>query len=254
MNPNGKFSFLIAEDEPRIRKNLIKKICLHDSRFFLLHEVINGEQALECIKKEQPDILFSDIRMPVMDGLKLIEEVYYNFPDILIIIISGYNDFNYAQKAIQFGVLDYLLKPVENNNLAKTLEKITLRLESQKQEMDTETFTSHLAQETLASAVADYIREHYTEDISISSLAGKFYVNPTYMTRIFKKIMNKTPTRFILDLRINLAKKIIKTQPELELKEIAYMTGYTDQGYFSRIFKKTTGLSPSEYKEGFSSL
>ena len=249
MNPKGKFSFLIAEDEPRIRKNLIKKICRHDSRFFLLDEVINGEEALVCIKKEQPDILFSDIRMPVMDGLKLIEEVYYNFPDILIVIISGYNDFNYAQKAIHFGVLDYLLKPVENDNLAKTLGKIVLRLESQHQEMESETFSNHLAQETLAEALADFIKEHYTEEISISSLAGKFYVNPTYMTRVFKKIMNKTPTRFILDLRINMAKKIIKTQPELELKEIAYMTGYTDQGYFSRIFKKTTGLSPSEYKE-----
>jgi len=249
MNQQGTFSFLIAEDEPRIRKNLIKKITAFDPRFYLLNEAKNGSEALDFIEKEQPDILFTDIRMPVTDGLKLIEEVYYNYPDVLTVIISGYDDFSYAQKAIRFEVLGYLLKPVENDNLKGTLGKITARLEDRKESLESEAYPSGLAQEELAAGVADYIKAGYKGEISIVELAEKFHVNPTYMTRVFKSVFNKTPTKYILELRISQAKKIMREQPELEMKEISYKLGYNDQGYFSRIFKKITGLSPSEYKE-----
>ncbi|NQT59743.1 MAG: response regulator [Bacteroidetes bacterium] len=251
MNPNGNFTFIIAEDEARIRKNLIKKIVSHEPKFVLTAEVFNGEKALQEIEKNQPDVLFTDIRMPVIDGIKLIEEVYYHYPDIIIVIISGYEDFSYAKKAIQFGVMDYLLKPVDDKELANTLWKITVRLEEQHQQLvlDTNTYSSNFAQENLAQSVVEYIREHYTEELSIQSLADRFHVNPTYMTRVIKKSIGKTPTKCIVDLRIQQAKYLIKSLPDMEIKEVAYKVGYIDQGYFSRIFKKITGQSPSEFKE-----
>ena len=251
MNHNGNFTFILAEDEPRIRKNLVKKIVYNDPRFVLLKEVFNGEEALQAIRENQPDVLFTDIRMPVIDGIKLIEEVYYHSPDIMVVIISGYEDFYYAKKAIQFGVLDYLLKPVDDAELAKTLWKISGRLEKQHHqlEIDTNTYSSNFAQEALADGVIEYIRGHYTEELSIQSLADRFHVNPTYMTRVIKKSIGKTPTKCIVDLRIQQAKSLIRALPNLEIKEIAYKVGYQDQGYFSRIFKKLTGLSPSEFKE-----
>ncbi len=251
MNPNGNFTFIIAEDEARIRKNLIKKIISHDQRFVLTAEVFNGEKALQAIKENQPDVLFTDIRMPVVDGIKLIEEVYYHYPDIIIVIISGYEDFTYAKKAIQFGVMDYLLKPTDDEELAKTLWKITVRLEVQYDQLakDNNMYSSNFAQETLAQGVVEYLRKHYTEDFSIQSLADQFHVNPTYMTRVVKKSIGKTPTKCIVDLRIQQAKSLIRSLPNLEIKEIAYKVGYQDQGYFSRIFKKLTGLNPSEFKE-----
>lgn len=251
MNPRENYSFVIAEDEPRIRKNLVKKILEHDKRFRLTGEVMNGVQALDLMAVEQPDVLFTDIRMPVMDGLKLIEEVYYNFPDVLIVVISGYDDFRYAQKGIQFGVLEYILKPVEVEKLKQTLEKLAGRLEARYNQWEANgtIYSGSPAQESLAIMAADYIRDHFTQDLSVFSLAERFHTNPTYLTRIFKKYLEKTPTRFILELRIRQAKKLMKTLPDMEVKEISYQVGYTDQGYFSRIFKKTTGESPSEYRE-----
>ncbi|MCF7942941.1 MAG: response regulator [Spirochaetia bacterium] len=248
-----KYTYIIAEDEERIRKNLIKKINAHDERFMLLDEAFNGEQALAGIHRKQPDILFTDIRMPGMDGLKLIENIYYQYPDICIVIISGYEDFSYAQRAIQFGVFDYLLKPVKIGELAGTLVKLAVHIAKKHSEMkdNAAVYSSNLSGKALAQGVMEYLRSHYTEDISIQSLAGQFYVNPTYMTRIVKEYSGKTPTRFITDLRIQQAKHLIISAEKLEIKEIAYASGYSDQGYFTRVFKKATGKSPSDYRADY---
>lgn len=251
VNSTPTITYIIAEDEDRIRKHLIRKIQTHDERFMLLDEVFNGDQALASIDREQPDVLFTDIRMPGMDGIRLIEEVYYHYPDILIVIISGYEDFSYARKAIQFGVVDYVLKPVKDHELKSTLVKLSSAIAKDKHQLEenVSTFSSSLAQEDLAQAVMEYLRNHYTEEVSIQTIAEHFHVNPTYMTRIMKKYGGKTPTRYIVDLRIQQAKNLILRSAELEIKEIAFSVGYSDQGYFSRIFKKSTGLSPSEYRE-----
>jgi len=225
------------------------KITGFDDRFHLLGEVQNGLEALEAIGRRQPDFLFTDLRMPVMDGLKLLEEVYYNYPDIITVIISGYEDFSYAQKAISLEALGYLLKPVEPANLEIVLRKGMDRLERARLNCSYDSSVGKYAQETLASGVAEFIKANYQGEISINSLAEKFHVNPTYLTRIFKGEFAKTPTKYLLELRITKAKKLMQQQPDLEMKEISYLVGYADQGYFSRIFKKIVGVSPSEFKE-----
>jgi len=251
MNLTESFSFMIAEDESRIRKNLIRKILEQDGRFRLAGEGSNGEEVLAMMDREPPDVLFTDIRMPVMDGLRLIEETYFRFPEVMLVIISGYNDFEYARKGIQFGVLDYLLKPLEPAHLKVLLEKLAARLETRYELREGECGSgcTGLAQEGLALAAADYIREHYVQDLSVFSLAERFHANPTYLTRIFKQYLEKTPTRFIADLRLGQARHLMKTRPDMGIKEISWAVGYADQGYFSRIFRKTTGESPSEYKD-----
>lgn len=251
MKQKTVFNFMIVEDEQRIHEHLIKKITTLDPRFQLCNAAFNGKQALELLAEKQPDVVFTDIRMPVLDGLQLAEELYYHYPEIITVIISGYDDFAYAKTAISFDVIDYLLKPVNDKELSFTLAKIANKLLQQTEQLteDLHTYTNNMAQKDLATSVASYLREHYRQNISIGTLAEKFHVNPTYMTRMFKQYVGKTPTRFIVDLRINHAKKLILEIDNVELKEIAYQVGYLDQGYFSRIFKKTTGLSPSEFKQ-----
>ncbi|GEM01399.1 Two-component response regulator, YesN/AraC family, consists of REC and AraC-type DNA-binding domains [Halolactibacillus halophilus] len=114
---------LVVEDEPMIRQGIVAAIKQMDE-----HDVFgasNGQVALNIMDKEAPDILITDIRMPVMDGFELIQETCKNFPKTKMIILSGYQDFQYAQKAIQFGVKEYLTKPVGFPDLVRSLNKVT---------------------------------------------------------------------------------------------------------------------------------
>lgn len=114
---------LVVEDEQMIRQGIalaIKQMSKYD-----VSDAPNGQVALDMMNKEAPDILITDIRMPVMDGFELIQETCRTFPKVKMIILSGYQDFQYAQKAIQFGVKEYLTKPVGFPDLVRSLSKVT---------------------------------------------------------------------------------------------------------------------------------
>lgn len=118
------YRMLVVDDEPVIRKGLVKIIEQSKVEFACIQSVENGVRALELIREEQPHFLFTDIRMPKMDGLVLCEKVSELFPEIQIVVVSGYSDFKYAQKALTYGVKDYLLKPITKNNVHDTLRKL----------------------------------------------------------------------------------------------------------------------------------
>lgn len=122
------YRILIVDDEPMIRKGLIKIIEQSGIVFTSIRSAENGVHALEQIKMEQPHFLFTDIRMPKMDGLKLCEQVSELFPEIQIVVVSGYSDFKYAQKSLSYGVIDYLLKPITKNNVHELLLKLEKNL------------------------------------------------------------------------------------------------------------------------------
>ncbi len=248
---NQPFKVVIAEDEHRIREHLEKKIPETNRRFIIAGAAANGKTALELVKKTLPDLLVTDIKMPVMDGLELIEELYLSYPELPVIILSGYDDFNYARKAIHFGVRDYILKPASKKELSEVLGKLEILLDRNRNfSAGSEIgYDSSAAATELCGKLAEYLKSHYTREILISDLAGTFNLNPTYMSRIFKQQTGRTPTRYLTELRINKAKKILSENPELEIKEISSRIGFQDQGYFSRLFKKETGISPIDYKK-----
>ena len=100
-----------VEDEYMVRKNVQKSVIWADAPFVLTGLACNGEEALAMLEQEQADILVTDIKMPFMDGLALASTVRQRWPAMRIIILSGYDDFSYAQRAIQLGVSEYLIKP-----------------------------------------------------------------------------------------------------------------------------------------------
>jgi len=244
------YSIVIAEDEHRIRENIAKKIPAANPRFEVARTAANGEDALEIIENRCPDLLITDIKMPVMDGLELIEELYLSMPELPVIILSGYDDFNYAKRAIHFGVREYILKPVSMRELKDALERLEILLDKSLAYLPESTgcYDPSTAANDLCGNIIEFMRARYKDDISISDMAETFRLNPTYMSRIFKRQTGTTPTRFLTELRINHAKKMISDNPDLEIKEIASALGFVDQGYFSRLFKKETGMSPGSYR------
>ncbi|HEX3048334.1 MAG TPA: helix-turn-helix domain-containing protein, partial [Bacillota bacterium] len=193
----------------------------------------------------------TDIRMPVMDGLELLETVSIYYPYLKMVIISGYSEFEYAKQAIKYGVKDYLLKPLETEELRVALEKIRITIQSETsyfcQKITTDKNNS--STEEIVKTVAQFIKENYTQEINLNSLAKSFNFNASYLSKLFKKYRDETPVKYLLTLRINQAKHLLLSEPDLDIKKIGELVGYPDQFYFSRIFKHIAGKSPSEFRE-----
>ena len=115
---------MVVEDEPPILRVITKFIASFGETFKVTATAINGQKALEILKNEPVDVVFTDIKMPVMNGLKLTQHIRENYADMIIVIISGFQDFEYARTALKFQVYDYLLKPIAEKNIHEVLDKI----------------------------------------------------------------------------------------------------------------------------------
>jgi len=245
-----KYTIVVAEDEEILLNNLIGKIEKFCPDFEVIGKAQTGEQALALFMEESPDILITDIKMPVMDGLELIEKARDFYPFMKTVITSGYSDFEYAKKAISLKVSDYLLKPVDTDELKEVLNKLKNEYNMEKNDYE-EVFnltTSSLTPSQIADLLHDFITKNYASDINLNMIANSMNYSSSYLTRIFCQYYSCTPSKYLLNLRISTAQKYLRLNPELSVRQIGEMVGYQDQGYFSRIFKKIAGLSPLDYR------
>lgn len=244
---------MLIEDEPptlRTLKILLEKM---SSEYKVVITASDGEQAVNILKETPIDLVFTDIKMPIKDGFYVLEYLTKYSPNTLCVILSGYGEFEYAQKALSYNVVDYLLKPVSPKNLASVMTKIEKRLNAKQ----TSTFRENLSQENISTVSTDqmmqdlehYLESHMNESISHQSLADKYGFSAAYISKLFKKYRGITPTEYLTQLRIEKAKLLLETEPTMLTKNIASLTGFTDPYYFSKIFKKTVGMTPKEYKQ-----
>lgn len=247
-----KYTIVVAEDEELLLNNLIQKIHRADEDFEVVGKAQTGSQAYELIEQLSPDVVVTDIRMPVMDGIALLTKVREQFPLTKFIITSGFSDFDYARSAINLKVSDYLLKPVDPDELKTVLQKIKKEFQITKSSYD-EVFnpgTTRMTPAQIAALLKDFLVENYAQDINLNLIANNLNYSPSYLTKIFCQIYDCTPSKYIISLRMSQAQKMLQHNPELSIRQIGEITGYHDQGYFSRIFKKHTGKSPIEYRGG----
>ncbi len=243
------YKYVVVEDESLIRKNLIKKISSLNLPFELVGEASNGMDARLLIEKTFPDLVLTDIRMPQYDGLELAEYLHQNFPHIKVIILSGYDDFSYAQSAIKFQVKDYLLKPITLEALSESLHKVLISITSENEHLDTLVGdNNYLNQKDIYELLSKYLQENYSHDISFSDLASQFGFTLEYLGKIFKKYSGETLSKYLTKLRMNEAKRLLLNNPELEIQKVGELVGYKDGFYFSRAFKSYTGIQPSEFR------
>lgn len=241
------FNVLIVDDEHLIRQSLKRKIEGSASSFLVTEECGDGQQALDILKDKDIHVVFTDIRMPVMDGLTLVGHIHDRYPDILTVILTGYADFSYAQTAVREGVFDYLLKPVDTENLTDVLERMEVTLQKKYGLMEESSISKRSAKESVDFAV-HYMREHYMDDIDLGALADKMGFTSAYLTKLFNKYLNESPLKYLTAIRINEAKRILLTTDE-PVARVGEMVGYPDQFYFSRTFRKYTGKNPSAYRK-----
>lgn len=242
---NNTFRVIVAEDEKLIAANIAKNISTCDPSFKVLAVCYDGLSALKAIEQYNPHALFTDIKMPLMDGLSLIENVHNNNPNVRCVLISGYNEFEYAKTAIQFKAFDYLLKPLNKFELSKTLRKIKDELLSEQSQLNSERET---ATEDIVKSIIQFLQKNYASEINFSQIASDYNFSASYLTKIFREHTGTSPIKYLIEYRIKIAKSLLK-DTNLTVKEIAEKTGFVDQFYFSKCFKNYCGITPSQYKD-----
>ena len=241
---------MIVDDELIVRRGIALGVEWQQMDCVIIGESSNGEEGLALALELKPDLIITDIRMPKMDGLTMLAELRQQGNDARVIVLTAYDEFPFAQKALRLGAVDYLLKPFRNRDLAVAVSRILQQeptsdmLTPQSLLPDTSMATSKYVVEAI-----HYIVAHYGDnDIGITTIAGHLCVSEGHLSHVFKKEINRTVTGYLTQYRIHAAMKALG-DCRMKVYEVASKVGYRDVNYFSSIFKKYTGLSPSEYQE-----
>ncbi|NLX77339.1 MAG: response regulator [Clostridiaceae bacterium] len=239
---------VIADDELIIRQGLMS-INWSEYGVKVLGIASNGNEALSMIISKQPQVLITDIRMPGMDGLKLIEAAKEQVPEIQSILLTGYEDFSYAKTAISLGAVDYILKPSDPDEIIEAVLKAKRKLGEITRLKDLNNpCRAPKIKNKVVRDLLEYIENHYSEDISLFTAAEYVHMNHIYISRLFKKEMGETFLETLTKYRLKKACELL-SDFDYKIYEISSMVGIFDPGYFSQVFKKYYGLTPSEYRD-----
>lgn len=244
----------IADDEVWITLGLKKLIQKSNLPFDVIGEAHNGVTALEDIKALKPDVLFTDIRMPGLSGLDLMSYISEHQLPTKVVLISGYAEFEYARQAMLCNAFDYLLKPIQQETLNKTLNRLKNELEPDTPDTaeipPAESTVTDLsaAGNSLFKKILAYIQEHDTEELSLTALAETYNISSSRLSTLIKKELGLSFSEYITARRMQKAKELLKDDSR-SIEEIAGAVGYHDYFYFTKVFKKTQGISPSKYRK-----
>ena len=216
---------MAADDEIYIQEAL-KNLISWEKMGCVLHSISsNGKELLEKMETEHPDIVITDIRMPLVDGIQVCKYISENSPETQVIILSAYSEFEYARAALRYNACEYVLKLSVLEELPQAVEKAILNLKRYYEE----------------------IEEGEKSEEGRSEIEEELHANRSYLSRLYKSKKGVNLFDDILRLRIEKAKEYMETSDK-KVYEISQAVGFEDTGYFSRVFKKYTGMSPKEYK------
>lgn len=244
------FKVLIADDETLVIDSLKYGIEWEAYGCQVAGEASDGDEALEKILELMPDIAFVDIRMPGMSGLDVIQAADEKLARTQFIVVSGYSEFEYAKKAIDYGVIGYCLKPFDEEEIVRMLQKAIKAIEDSEKasaRMNPKSDMEKVKNNTF-KAILVYINENFIQSpITVQELSSKFSINQSYLSQLFKKELNTTFTDYINKLKISSALELLKDS-SLNINEVAGKSGYGDYFAFAHTFKKLVGRTPTQYR------
>ena len=235
-----------ADDEAYIREALKKLINWEKMNCILIDVVDDGQELINKIEEEEPDIVITDIQMPEVNGMDVCKYLYEIYPETQVIILTAYSDFSYAKTAIKYSICDYVLKFSIMDELPDAIEKAIGNLNQLKREIE-KNEKDLLEQLSLIQQIDHYIEQNYKKKLSLDDIAEDLHINSSYLSRVYKLKKGKNLFDTILNLRIEAAKDYL-INTDKRTYEISELVGVEDASYFSKMFKKITGLSPKEYR------
>lgn len=237
------YRVMIIDDEISARRLLQQAIDWQSLDMEVVGEAASGIEAINIIDDLRPDIVFADISMPFMNGIEFTKLATQRYPDLVIIILTGHDDFEYARQCVRLPVVEYMLKPIVRQEVTEVLSKIKENLDKRhkpQQEIGQDITPSDIEQ------IMQYLRENFTDpNINLTSVAQQFGFNPSYLSRKFKQETGKSFVEFLIKCRMERAIGLAKTSRKMFCT--ASDVGIPDPNYFGRCFKKYVGVSYSEY-------
>ena len=254
------YQILVAEDESLERKVLCKTLKKHFGDLCQIHEAKNGREAVEAFLIHRPQVAILDIEMPGVTGLEAARQIRESGHPCMILFLTAFDKFSYAREAITLRALDYLLKPCQEQELILTVEEalhLYDRLGANPDAVLRGDIADGAGEEELADRrmgqirenIERYIREHYSTEISMQSVARAMNYSDAYFCKLFKQCFKVNFSAWLNEYRIDRAREMLQNT-RLSVREVSTACGYSDANYFARVFKRVTGKTPSEYRNG----
>jgi len=247
---------LIADDEGYEREALAEIIDRRFGREAEIRVVENGRLAVDAAAL-WADVALLDIEMPGLNGIDAARQILAQRPECKIIFITAYSLFTYAHEAVKLGACDYILKPVEGDDVERAVRQAAAQAEAQRQleamAADRELLDgpdSYDKTNLLMGKVKKYLQHNYMMyDISLDSVSAILNLNASYLSSLFKRTFQVNFLDYLTELRMDAAKQLL-TDPLRSTAEVANMVGYESANYFTRAFKKKVGMTPTDFRRG----
>lgn len=237
---------MIVDDEMPVRKLLQATIDWESLGLEVVGEAASGIEAINIIDDVNPDIVFVDICMPFMNGIEFTKMATARYPDLFVIVLTGFDDFEYARQCVSLPVVEYMLKPIVRSEVEKVLKRVIDELNKRTSDDKCVEQEEPALNSFEIQNIVNYLKSNYKDStINLASVAQQFGFNSCYLSRKFKKEMGVSFVEYLMKCRMEQAIELKKNN--LKMFETANEVGIPDPNYFGRCFKKYTGISYSEY-------
>ena len=266
------YKVLLADDEQIERMALARRLLKRFGESLVILQAVDGTEAIKLCSQERCQIVIMDISMPEMNGVEAAEQIRRLDEGCEIIFLTAYDEFSYAKRAIAIHALDYLLKPCEEEELTAVMEEAMRRIqrrrqfeelnrnseclgeESRKEEVYGAEFKDEADMEEpdrlgqAAEKIRRYIQKNYMRDISMQDAARMMNYSDAYFCKLFKQCFDQNFTAYLTAFRIHEARRLLR-EKNVSVREVSMLVGYYDANYFAKVFKRITGMNPSEYRD-----
>lgn len=242
------YRVVLIDDETIIVEGLRRVVKWENYGCQIVGTALDAASGRRLIQETRPHILFTDIRMPGEDGLTMLAALRSEFPDMQVVVLTGYRDFAYAQEAIRLGVTRFLLKPSKMDEINEALEAAVKQLDKLGH-ADGDEEQGHGAGSFILHQATRFMEEHYAEKLTLQTVADCCYVSQWHLSKLLNRYSGKSFYDMLNSIRIQKAKELL-ADPSLKIGQISEMVGYSDTAHFARTFKKLEGMSANEYRNG----
>ncbi|HHT94722.1 MAG TPA: response regulator [Clostridiaceae bacterium] len=247
------YKMIVVDDESPARNAMCDCFPWDEIGFEITAQLDNGKEAKNYIDNNPVDVVFCDIVMPVMSGIELAKTLYESNVQVKLVFLSGHANFEYARKALCYGVKNYILKPVKYKELVEVFSRVKYELDLEKKKQpicncanDSDNDIMYNYNDTVISVIIEYIEKNY-RNASLEEAASLTHMNPNYLSQFFKSNTGINFSKYLLDVRMKKARDFLK-DIRYRVYDVGHMVGYSNSKNFTRAFKRYYGKNPSEFR------
>lgn len=245
-------NIIIIDDEPKIR-NGMSRLLSRQEGWAVTGTFADAKTALTYLYENEVDVIVTDIQMPGMHGLDMIQQIREVNGDIPVVIVSGHSRFDYAQRAIELGVRKYLTKPTSPDEMVHALEQIEAELQCRAQELRKrmgERIGMPEVTNLLILRAIEYIEKNYSQKLTLKDAAGALYISPNYFSELFKRTTGMNFSEYLLGVRMEKSRAFL-SDVSYKIRDVSALVGFSDARYFSSTFRRQFGMTPLEYRNQY---